>query len=264
MTVNGPQSFEQWGIGGELRGGPVADLVNGEGKMSLAAQGGCFRGSIPMVHSVFDRAVQGYLKRNNWSDWWSGNRWRPLRFQEWSSRWFRRGWCPCSTWCGLFRQRGSGQNGQSRGQSGDGIGRACIGKAVAAGAGDCDLIAPAAQEPGSRPSPRPRHREQCGPQCGQPVGLRVEMAHAAQIAFALFAHIAKKQKWRGEFRFRVEEGVGHGQHANHSGSVVAGARRGQAVAIDEARVGLSGVSAGKTVSRCAERMTKGPVLSGGR
>ena len=68
--------------------------------------------------------------------------------------------------------------------------------------------------------------------------LIIEVAHAAQIAFALLAHVAQKEQRCGQFEFGLQQRVGNGQHSHDSRAVVAGAGSCQAVAIDD------GVAAG--------------------
>ena len=71
----------------------------------------------------------------------------------------------------------------------------------------------------------------CGNAAGQ-CALVIEMAHTAQIALALLAHIAHKEEGCGDFGFCLDERVGDGQHSHHPSGVVAGARSTEAVALD--------------------------------
>ena len=101
------------------------------------------------------------------------------------------------------------------------------------GPGDRDPIAPAAQRlrHGRVRAGAIQHNVR-GNAAGQRAVL-VEVAHAAQIAFALFAHIAQQDERRGQFDLGFEQRMGDGQHSHHSGAVVAGARSLQAVAVDD-------------------------------
>jgi len=128
---------------------------------------------------------------------------------------------------------GRRQHGQCGGQRGDGIGRARVGKAVAAGASDLGQKAPAAQGlrdcrvgscaieddmRGDAPSQR---------------GLVIEVAHAAQVALAFFSHVAQEKQRCGQFDFGLHQRVRNGQQTNHAGGIVAGAGRFQAVVIED-------------------------------
>ena len=61
--------------------------------------------------------------------------------------------------------------------------------------------------------------------------LLVDVAHAAQVAFAFFAHVAEKNNGGRQLDVGVNEGVGKGQHANYAGTVIACAGRLQPIAI---------------------------------
>ena len=95
---------------------------------------------------------------------------------------------------GSSGRRSFGKRGESGGERGDGVGRAGVGKAVAAGSGDGDLIAAAAEGLGDGRSRRLRHRARCARRCGRRAGCAVKMAHAAQVAFALFADVAEEDE----------------------------------------------------------------------
>ena len=233
MAVHGAQSVEQRGIAGQLRGGAVADLVDGEGQESPAVRGDGFfaaalerstASSTARCKATSRRSsCSGLVERKSMEAWalsgmeftlvppWMVPRFRVVR--------------------GSFRQAGLSQAGQGRSQRGDGVGRACIGKAVAAGADDGDLVAAAAQGLGDgRVRAGAIQNDVGGDAAGQRT-LAVKMAHAAQIAFALFAHIAQKDERRGQFNPGLDQRVGDGQHAGNPGAVVAGARSFQAVAV---------------------------------
>ena len=49
--------------------------------------------------------------------------------------------------------------------------------------------------------------------------LPVKVAHATQVAFALFTHIAQKENRRGHPGLRLCERVRDGQHTSHSGKL---------------------------------------------
>ena len=59
--------------------------------------------------------------------------------------------------------------------------------------------------------------------------LLVEMADAAQIAFAFFAYVAEHDDGSGELNLGVDDGLCKSKHADDAGSVVAGAGSGEAV-----------------------------------
>jgi len=63
--------------------------------------------------------------------------------------------------------------------------------------------------------------------------LAIEMAHSAQVAFTLFTHIPQKDERRRQFDLCLEQSVGNGQHADHTGAIVASARSGEAIAFGE-------------------------------
>jgi hypothetical protein len=50
------------------------------------------------------------------------------------------------------------------------------------------------------------------------------MADAAQVAFALFAHIAGEDQRRAQRHLRLDQRVSDRQHSDHAGGVVAGSR----------------------------------------
>ena len=90
----------------------------------------------------------------------------------------------------------------------------------------------------------------------------VKMAHPAQVAFALFAHIAQHHQRRRQFHSGIESA-----HVQWPACPPRRPRYRMRPELPGARppiTGCSGVSAGNTVSRCAESRTTGPVLSGGR
>ena len=132
----------------------------------------------------------------------------------------------------LFGQGSFGQRGQSHGQRGDGVRRARIGKAMPAGSGDGNLVAAAAQSLGDGciGAGAIQHNVR-GDAAGERAVL-VKMAHAAQVAFAFFAHIAQHDQRDGQFNAGVDEGAHDGQHSDHAGGIVAGARRVKTVAVE--------------------------------
>ena len=97
---------------------------------------------------------------------------------------------------GSSGKRGLGEGGQRRGQGGDGVGGARVGKAVAAGAGDGDLEAAAAEGLGDGRVRARAVEDDVGGDAAGERALVVEVAHAAQIAFAFFAHVAQEDKRR--------------------------------------------------------------------
>ncbi len=107
----------------------------------------------------------------------------------------------------LFGQRGFGQSGERGGQGGDGVGCACVSKAVAAGAGDGDLKAAAAEGLGDGGVGACAVEDDVGGDAAGERSLIVKVTHAAQIAFALFAHVGEDDEGSGEFNFGLDERV---------------------------------------------------------
>ena len=62
MTIYREQGFQQWRIGGELRGGPVANQVNGKGQQATLVPGLRLRLRVAVVHGVLDGAMQRDLQ----------------------------------------------------------------------------------------------------------------------------------------------------------------------------------------------------------
>ena len=61
----------------------------------------------------------------------------------------------------------------------------------------------------------------------------VEMAHAAQIAFAFFADVAQKDQRGGQLRPGLHQRLSDGHHAHHASAVVAGSWSLQTVAVGD-------------------------------
>ncbi len=64
--------------------------------------------------------------------------------------------------------------------------------------------------------------------------VRVEVAHAAEIAFAFFAYVTEKQERRGELRGGVCKGSGQGKQSGKAGAVISGSGDFEAVLIVDA------------------------------
>ena len=125
--------------------------------------------------------------------------------------------------------RGSDQRSEGVREGCDGVGQARIGKAVAPGTGDGDLKTAAAQGLGdSRIWPGAVENDVGGDAAGDGTAV-VELANAAQVAFALFAHVAHEQERGGQFCFGVGESIGDREQPSHAGRVVAGSGRFEAV-----------------------------------
>src|SRR5215471_13131187 len=62
------------------------------------------------------------------------------------------------------------------------------------------------------------HNEGCNRR--RPPRLLIDVAHAAQIALALFADIADEQQWRAVFDFGRGERSGDGEQSRDAGRVV--------------------------------------------
>ena len=73
----------------------------------------------------------------------------------------------------------------------------------------------------------------------------IQIAHAAQVAFALFAYVADEEHRAGQRDRCVDQSCGNGEQAGDAGSVVACAGRYQSRSAD---LGATSVPAGKTVS----------------
>jgi len=130
----------------------------------------------------------------------------------------------------LVRHLGLGQHSQRRGQGGNGVRRSRIGKAVSARPGHSDAVATAAQGlRHGRVRPRPVQDNMRGDAARQ--HALVEVAHAAQVAFALLAHIPKENQWHGQLDLCLYQRMGDGQHSHQSSAIVASAGSLQAVAV---------------------------------
>ncbi len=122
-------------------------------------------------------------------------------------------------------ERSCSNGGKGCSECRDGVGRAGVGEAVAAGSGDGDLKTSAAKGLGNGGvSSCAVEDDVSGDAAGVGAGI-VEMAHAAEIAFAFFAHVSEDDERDGQLDLRVDERVGEGEQTGEAGSVVAGAGR---------------------------------------
>jgi len=109
---------------------------------------------------------------------------------------------------------------------------------VAAGSGNGDLIAAAAESLGNGcVSTWAIENDVSGDAAGERAVL-VDMAHATQVSLAFFANVAKKDERDGQIESRVQ-GVGmekrarDGEHSGYTGGVVAGAWSLKTIAIED-------------------------------
>ena len=107
------------------------------------------------------------------------------------------------------------------GQCGDGIGRAGIGEAVAAGTVDGDLEAQAAESLSDGGVCTRAIEHDVGGDASGECGLFVEVAYAAQIAFTLFAYVAENDNWNGELDLGMDDGLRESEQADDAGGIVA-------------------------------------------
>ena len=146
-----------------------------------------------------------------------------------------------------------GHLGQRLGQRGDRVRCPCVGKAVPARPGHGHTIAPAAQRlRHGRLRARAIEHNVRGHASGERAVL-VKMPHAAQIAFALFAHIAQHDKRRRQFHLGVDERMNHGQHSHDTRRVVARARSLQALVHDRGMERSAGRKDGIEMRRKQDR-----------
>ncbi len=157
---------------------------------------------------------------------------------------------------GIDGQRDAEQRVDGKRGGDDGIGRAVVAPGMAAGACDGDLktaaakslrddvvVAGAIESDEAWPA---RARGICGGIAGREM-LAVEVADAAQIAFAFFADIGDEEQGSGGDDCHLVEGCGQGPESGESGAVVtdAGTEQTGLLALERRQ----GVEAGKTVSR---------------
>jgi len=143
-------------------------------------------------------------------------------------------------------KRRLGQNGQRRGQRGDRVRRARVGKAVAAGSSDGDPKAAAAQglrhgRVGARSIEHNVRRDPAGQR-----PLVVEVAHPAQVAFAFLAHIAQETSDAASSALAWTSAWAMASIPASPAPFVAGSGSLQAVAV---HYGFNAVPTGNTVSR---------------
>ena len=162
----------------------------------------------------------------------------------------------------LVGKRSFGKRGEGSGKRGDGVGSAGVGETVAAGSGNGDLVAAAAE--GLRDGgvgAGSIENNVSGDAAGERAVL-VDMAHAAQVALTFFANVAEDDEWNWQVRWPAWRSAV--TMANIPATPAALSLEPGASRRSPSRTGLSGVPAGKTVSMCAERRMTGQVQSAGR
>src|SRR6185437_3921681 len=96
---------------------------------------------------------------------------------------------------------------------GDGVGRSGVSKAVTAGAVDGYLKSGAAEGLRYGGVGAGAVEDDVGGDAAGIRALAIEMADAAEVAFAFFADVTDEEERRGEFHLRLSERMRDGQHA---------------------------------------------------
>ena len=124
---------------------------------------------------------------------------------------------PPEMWPTLRVVRGSagkldvGDGGEDAAEDEDGIGGAGVGPGVAAGAGDGDAEAEAAEGAGDDGVGAAAFEGDGGGDAVAVGAALEEMAHAAEVAFALFAYVGGEEDGDGRGDVGVAEGGGDGR-----------------------------------------------------
>jgi hypothetical protein len=266
MTVNRAQRFEHRGIGRQLRSGSVTDSCDGESEGSAAAATKLFGNLIGATDCIFDGAMEGHLKTQELV---GACRTKINR----SHRALGNGIHAGAAVDGSNVQRGArfvwelgfAHNGECRCKSGDRVWSAGIGKAVAARSADFNLKAQAAESLcHGRVSARAIENDMSSHAARQK-GIVVKWRMPRRSPSPSSPTFAITTRGTGNSTSAMIQRMDKCQHSGHACSIVGSAGRFEAEAsVCLGHLGLSGVAAGKTVSRCAESTTTGPLLSAGR
>ena len=233
MAVYSPQRLQQGRVGGQFRRGPVPNFDNVEREKLFDAQCGGPGLRIAMRHGIFDRPMQCHLKahqllRIGGAKIDGGLRGFGNRVHAGAAAYGAQ----VQRRARIVGQRNIRERRQRRSQCGNRVGQPGIGKTMAARPVDRYLEAPAAQgQRYGRVRACSVKHDVSSDAAGQR-RLAIEMAHSAQVAFTLFTHIPQKDERRRQFDLCLEQSVGNGQHADHTGAIVASARSGEAIAFE--------------------------------